>query len=71
MIYNTFVYFPIILFKPKNFHSRNSRHGMIDIHEFYDFNLTELADGKIFDVLTGIEHQSKSGLGTVIKFYSA
>ena len=39
---------------------------MIDIHEFYDFNLTELADGKIFDVLTGIEHQSKSGLGNWI-----
>ena len=39
---------------------------MIDIHEFYDFNLTELADGKIFDVLTGIEHQSKLGLGNWI-----
>ena len=33
------------------------------MHEFYNFNLTELANGIIFDVLNGTKYRSKSGLG--------
>ena len=42
---------------------RNSRHGMIDLHEFYNLNLSMVADGRILNVLTGDEYQSKSSLG--------
>jgi len=38
----------------------NSRHGIIDIHKFYNYNLTDLAQGNIIDVLNKRKHTSKS-----------